>query len=80
MNRKSLPRRLEDLRGRTAARWIRESSSKQGDKYGPGAQRTMEDRAVEQYGLVDTTGPGTVGGPRFGVKRGATHRPPMRQT
>lgn len=54
MNPDRLPRRLEELRGLRAARWIRESSARQGDKYGPGAQRTMQDRAIERYGLVDT--------------------------
>lgn len=49
-----LPRRLEDLRGLRGARWVRESSRKQGDKYGPGAQKKMQDRAIERYGLVDT--------------------------
>ncbi len=54
MNPAGLPRRLEDLRGLRAARWLRESSARQQDKYGPGAQRTMQDRAIERYGLLDT--------------------------
>lgn len=49
-----LPRRLDDLRGLRAARWVRESQAKQGDKYGPGAQRSMQDQAIDRYGLVDT--------------------------
>ena len=54
MNPDRLPRRLEDLRGARAARWVRESSAKQGDKYGPGAQRQMQDQAIARYDLVDT--------------------------
>lgn len=38
-----LPRRLDDLRGLRVARWVRESQAKQGDKYGPGAQRAMQE-------------------------------------
>lgn len=49
-----LPRSVVDLRGLRAARWVRESSAKQGDKYGPGAQRAMQDEAIARYGLVDT--------------------------
>ena len=54
MNPSSLPRRLDEVAGLRAARWIRESSTKQGDRYGPGAQRQMQDTSIERYGLVDT--------------------------
>ena len=50
----SLPAALDDLRGRRVARWIRESSGRQLDKYGPTAQRTMQDRAIADFGLLDT--------------------------
>lgn len=49
----TLPRSLDELRGRRAARWIRESSRKQGDRYGPAAQRAMQDLAIAELGLVD---------------------------
>jgi len=49
-----LPVGTEALRGRRAARWIRESTSGQADRYGPDAQREQQDRALERYGLVDT--------------------------
>lgn len=49
-----LPHRPEDLRGSRAGRWVRESSGRQLDKYGPTAQRAMQDRAIEELGLVDT--------------------------
>ena len=50
----SLPARPADLRGLRAARWVRESSGRQLDKYGPTAQRAMQDRAIEELGLIDT--------------------------
>jgi DNA invertase Pin-like site-specific DNA recombinase len=50
----TLPQRPEDLRGLRAARWIRESSGRQLDKYGPTAQRAMQDRTIAELGLVDT--------------------------
>ncbi|HEV8488968.1 MAG TPA: recombinase family protein [Candidatus Limnocylindrales bacterium] len=49
-----LPASLEELRGRRAARWIRESTAGQADNFGPDAQREQQDRAIERWGLVDT--------------------------
>lgn len=48
-----LPGSLDELRGRRAARWIRESTRGQADRFGPEAQREQQDRAIERYGLVD---------------------------
>jgi DNA invertase Pin-like site-specific DNA recombinase len=49
-----LPLSFDDLRGRRAARWLRESTHGQLDRFGPDAQREQQDRAIERYGLVDT--------------------------
>ncbi|MEW6223237.1 MAG: recombinase family protein [Chloroflexota bacterium] len=49
-----LPLTVEDLRGRRAARWIRESTAGQFDRYGPDAQRELQDRATARLGLGDT--------------------------
>lgn len=49
-----LPRTLDDLRGLRAARWVRESTAGQHDRYGPEAQREQQDRAVLRHGLADT--------------------------
>lgn len=49
-----LPRSIDELRGRRAARWIRESTGRQSEKYGPDAQREQQDRAIERHALVDT--------------------------
>lgn len=48
-----LPRTPEELRGRRAARWIRESTAGQYDRYGPAAQRELQARAIARLGLVD---------------------------
>jgi DNA invertase Pin-like site-specific DNA recombinase len=48
-----LPASPEDLRGLTAARWVRESTAGQYDNFGPDAQRELQDRMIERYGLVD---------------------------
>jgi len=56
MNTRALPRSLEDLRGRRAARWIRESTAGQADNFGPDAQAEQQSRAIERWGLVDTGG------------------------
>ncbi len=56
MTARSLPRSLEDLRGRRAARWIRESTAGQADNFGPDAQAEQQTRAIERWGLVDTGG------------------------
>ena len=50
----SLPANTEELRGLRVARWIRESSGRQLDKYGPTAQMAMQGRAIAELGLVDT--------------------------
>ena len=44
--------RLQDLR---AARWTRESTKGQEDRFGPEAQRDQQDRAISRYSLVDAT-------------------------
>lgn len=49
-----LPATVEDLRRLRAARWIRESTAGQFDRYGPDAQRELQDRSVRRFGLVDT--------------------------
>ena len=54
MMRTPLPRSIDDLRGLRAARWSRESTGRQFDRYGPEAQHEQQDRAIEKYGLVDS--------------------------
>ena len=49
-----LPRSLDDVRGLRAARWIRESTAGQFDRYGPASQREQQDRFIERHGLIDT--------------------------
>lgn len=49
-----MPGSVDELRGLRAARWIRESTAGQQDRYGPDAQREQQDRAIERYGLVDS--------------------------
>jgi DNA invertase Pin-like site-specific DNA recombinase len=56
MTARALPRSLEDLRGRRAARWIRESTAGQADNFGPDAQLEQQTRAIERWGLLDTGG------------------------
>ena len=56
MTVRALPRSLEDLRGRRAARWIRESTAGQVDSYGPDAQREQQDRAPSRAGAWSTPG------------------------
>jgi hypothetical protein len=51
---KRLPRSLDDVRGLRVARWIRESTAGQYDRYGPASQRDQQDRFIERHGLVDT--------------------------
>jgi len=51
---KQLPRSLDDIRGLRAARWIRESTAGQYDRFGPASQREQQDRFIERYGLIDT--------------------------
>jgi len=52
MNR--LPATVDDLRGLRAARWIRESTTGQFDRYGPEAQAELQNAAIERLGLADT--------------------------
>jgi DNA invertase Pin-like site-specific DNA recombinase len=47
-------RGADDLRGLRAARWVRESTRGQFDRYGPASQLENMDRFIERYGLVDT--------------------------
>ncbi|MGO9177674.1 MAG: recombinase family protein [Candidatus Limnocylindrales bacterium] len=54
MSMHHLPTTLDDLAGRRAARWVRESTAGQYDNWGPDAQRELQDRLIERYGLVDT--------------------------
>ena len=54
MSARALPRSLEDLRGRRAARWVRESTAGQADNFGPDAQAEQQDRAIDRWRLVDT--------------------------
>ena len=49
-----LPRSLDEVRGLRVARWIRESTAGQYDRYGPASQREQQDRFIERHGLVDT--------------------------
>ena len=49
-----LPATVDDLRGLRAARWIRESTSGQFDRFGPASQRELQDAAIRRLGLVDT--------------------------
>lgn len=51
---KQLPRSLDEIGGLRVARWIRESTSGQFDRYGPASQREQQDRFIERNGLVDT--------------------------
>ena len=51
---KRLPRSLDEIRGLRVARWIRESTAGQYDRYGPASQREQQDRFIKRHGLVDT--------------------------
>ena len=51
---KRLPRSVDDIRGLRVARWIRESTAGQYDRFGPASQREQQDRFIERHGLVDT--------------------------
>ena len=51
---KHLPATVEELAGARAARWIRESTPGQFDRYGPEAQTEFQDRAITRLGLVDS--------------------------
>jgi DNA invertase Pin-like site-specific DNA recombinase len=54
MRPRRLPRSLDDIRGLRVARWIRESTAGQYDRYGPASQREQQDRFIERHGLLDT--------------------------
>ncbi len=49
-----LPATVDDLRGLRAARWIRESTAGQYDRYGPEVQGGQIAAAIRRLGLVDT--------------------------
>ncbi len=49
-----LPDSADALRGLRAARWVRESTAGQYDRYGPDAQRELQDRAIGRLGLQDS--------------------------
>src|SRR5579859_5601015 len=49
-----LPDSPDDLSGLRAARWVRESTAGQYDNFGPDAQRELQDRVIERYGLTDS--------------------------
>jgi len=51
---KRLPAAVDDLSGLRAARWIRESTAGQFDRYGPDAQRELASRAIARLGMTDT--------------------------
>jgi DNA invertase Pin-like site-specific DNA recombinase len=51
---KALPRSLDDIGGLRVARWIRESTSGQFDRYGPASQREQQDRFIQRHALRDT--------------------------
>ena len=51
---KPLPRSLDDVAGLRVARWVRESTSDQFDRYGPASQRDQQDRFIARYRLIDT--------------------------
>ncbi len=56
-----LARDASELRGLRAARWIRESTPGQLDRWGPPSQRRMQDTAIAALGLADTGLAWTVG-------------------
>ncbi len=49
-----LDRNTMYVRGLRAARWVRESTRGQYDRYGPASQHENMDCFVERYGLVNT--------------------------
>ena len=51
---KQLPRSLDEIGGLRVARWIRESTAGQYDRFGPASQREQQDRFIERHGLLDT--------------------------
>jgi DNA invertase Pin-like site-specific DNA recombinase len=51
---KLLPKHVNELEGLRAARWVRESTRQQYDAFGPDSQREHQDRAIGQFGMIDT--------------------------
>ncbi len=51
---KRLPRSVDEIHGLRAARWIRESTASQYDRFGPASQREQQDRFIERHALIDT--------------------------
>ena len=49
-----LPRSIDQIAGLRVGRLLRESTTGQWDNFGPDAQRELQDRMIERYGLVDT--------------------------
>jgi DNA invertase Pin-like site-specific DNA recombinase len=54
MTERRLPRSLDEVAGLRAARWIRESTPGQFDRYGPESQHANMAALIERYGLNDT--------------------------
>ena len=54
MRSRTLPGSLDDLPGLRYARWDRESTEGQYDRYGPASQHENMDSFAERYGLIDT--------------------------
>ena len=52
---KRLPRSLDDIGGLRVARWIRESTKGQYDRFGPASQREQQDRFIERLPAVART-------------------------
>jgi DNA invertase Pin-like site-specific DNA recombinase len=50
----ALPSSTDQIAGLRVARWVRESTVGQYDNWGPDAQRELQDRIIERFGLVDT--------------------------
>ena len=50
----ALPLSIDQVSGLRVARWVRESTSGQYDNWGPDAQRELQDRTIERFGLLDT--------------------------
>src|SRR5664279_5828584 len=52
--KRTLPKSIESIEGLRVARWFRESTNGQFDNFGPDAQRSQQNRAIERYRLADT--------------------------
>ena len=50
----TLPKSAEELRGLSCARWVRESTKGQFDRYGPESQRAIQQTEIQRLGMVDT--------------------------